>query len=180
MADCQLVGLRVTLIFTAGGPPSALAAKAATSTIPIVFSAAGDPVGNGLVASLARPGGNVTGMSTLTKGLATKSIELMKELIPMATSVAFLVNPNRPDARSVSTEIQAAANAANIQVPVLDASTDKDLEAAFVELSKQRGTPVVVYGAPFFDSRREKIVALSALHKLPAAYAWREYFWPVD
>ena len=171
----ELVGLPVTLLFTAGGPPSAVAAKAATSTIPIVFSAAGDPVGNGLVASLARPGGNVTGMSTLTKGLATKSIELMKELVPTATSIAFLLNPNRPDAVSVSREIQVAANAVRIQVPVLNASTDQDLESAFAELSKRQGTPVVVYGDPFFDSRREKIVALSTLHKLPAAYAWREY-----
>ena len=171
----ELVGLPVTLLFAAGGPPSALAAKAATSTIPIVFSAAGDPLGNGLVTSLARPGGNVTGMSTLTKGLAIKNVELMKEMVPTATSIAFLVNPNRQDAAKVSQDIQAAGNAASIQVSVLNASTDQQLETAFAQLAKWQGTPVVVYAEPFFDGRREKIVALAARYRIPASYGWREY-----
>jgi putative ABC transport system substrate-binding protein len=171
----ELVDLPVTLLLTAGGPPSALAAKAATSTIPIVFSGASDPVRNGLVTSLARPRGNVTGMSTLTPGLAAKSVELMKELVPTASVVACLINPSRLDAGYLSQEVQAAANVVGIQLPVLNASTEQELDAAFAELAKLRANALVVHGDPFFDSRREKIVALSAQHAIPATYAWREY-----
>ena len=166
----ELVGLRVTLLFTAGGPPSALAAKAATSTIPIVFAGATDPVRHGLVTSLARPGGNVTGMSTLTSGLAPKSVELMKELMPTATVVACLMNRSRPDAVYLSQDAEAAARAVGIQVPVVNASTDQGLDAALAGLAKLRANALVVFGDPFFDSRREKIVALAARHAIPATY----------
>jgi putative ABC transport system substrate-binding protein len=171
----ELVGLRVTLLFTAGGPPPALAAKAATSTIPIVFSAASDPVRNGLVTSLARPGGNVTGMSTLTPELAAKSVELMKELMPTASVVAYLMNPTLTDAAHLSRETQAAASGVGVQVHVLNATTEQDLDGAFADLARLQANALVVHSDPFFDSRREKIVALSARHAIPAAYAWREY-----
>src|SRR5262245_34288067 len=147
----ELVRLRVTLLFTAGGPPPALAAKAATSTIPIVFSAANDPVRNGLVTSLARPGGNVTGMSTLTTGLAGKSVELMKELIPVASVVATLINPSSPNAGYLSQEAQAVGSTLRIQTPVLNATNEQELDAAFAEVTKLRANALVVYGDPFFD-----------------------------
>jgi putative ABC transport system substrate-binding protein len=111
----ELVNLNVALLFAAGGPPAALAAKATTPTIPIVFSAANDPVQSGLVASLARPGGNVTGMATLTTGLASKSGELMKELIPKAAVIAYLLNPSSPNAAFVSQEARSIATALKIQ-----------------------------------------------------------------
>ncbi len=118
----ELVGLRVALLFAAGGPPSALAAKAATSTIPIVFSAASDPVRLGLVASLNRPGGNITGMSTLTTPLGAKSVALLKELLPKASVIAHLVNPSNPSGELESKETRAAADALGIQLRVVAAS----------------------------------------------------------
>ena len=169
----ELVDLRVTLLFAAGG--TALAAKAATSTIPIVFSAVNDPVRNGLVTSLAQPGGNVTGMSVLTAGLAAKSVELLKELVPKATVIAILMNPISPNAAFLSQEAHAAASAVGIQVPVLNASTEQELEAAFADLARLRANALVVFGDPFFDSRRAKIVELSARHTIPVSYPWREY-----
>jgi ABC-type uncharacterized transport system substrate-binding protein len=171
----ELVDLRVALLFAAGGPPAALSAKAATSTIPIVFSAANDPVQSGLVASLARPGGNITGMATLTTGLASKSGELMKELIPKAAVIAYLLNPSSPNAGFVSQEARSIATALKIQAPVLNASTEQEIEAAFDRLGTLHADALIVYGDPFFDSRREKIVGLAAQRAIPASYAWREY-----
>ena len=170
----ELVALRVAVLFAAGGPPAALAAKAATSTIPIVFSAS-DAVRHGLVTSLARPGGNVTGMSNLTIGLAAKSVELIKEMVPTAAIVAYLVNPASPSAVPAGQEAQAAGSKLGIQVHLLNASTLDGLEAAFTELTKLRVGGLVVYGDPFFDSQRDRIVALSARHAVAASYAWREY-----
>jgi putative ABC transport system substrate-binding protein len=146
----------------------------ATSAIPIVFSAANDPVRNGLVTSLAQPGGNVTGMSTLTTGLAAKSVQLLKELMPSARVIACLMNPSSPSAAFVAQEAQAAASAMQIQVPVLYATTEQDLDAAFAGLGNLGADALVVYGDPYFDSRRERIVALSARYAIPASYAWRE------
>jgi putative tryptophan/tyrosine transport system substrate-binding protein len=171
----DLIGLRVAVLFAAGGPPSALAAQAATSTVPIVFSAASDPVRLGLVSSLARPGGNVTGMSTLTTGLGAKSVELMKELLPTATAIAYLINPSNPSAVVASHEALAMGSALGIQVHVLDAASEHDLEAAYAALVELRAGGLIVYGDPFFDSQRDRIVALSARHAVPATYAWREY-----
>jgi ABC-type uncharacterized transport system substrate-binding protein len=170
----ELTGLRVALLFAAGGPPSALAAKAATSTIPIVFSAASDPVRLGLVASLNRPGGNITGMSTLTISLGAKGVELLKELIPKAAVIAYLVNPSNPSGELEIKEAQAAAKALGIQLRVLKASTEAELDAAFAALIKLRADGLVIAGEPFFDSQRERIVGLAARHAVPASYAWRE------
>jgi putative ABC transport system substrate-binding protein len=171
----DLVGLRVAVLLAAGGPPSALAAKAATPTIPIVFSAVNDPVQLGLVASLNRPGGNVTGMATFTSGLGAKNVELLKELVPAAAMIAYLVNPSNPSAEIYAKEAVTAASALGIEVPVLNASTEHDLDEAFASLVKLGAGGLTVTGEPFFDSQRDRIVALSARYAVAAIYTFREY-----
>jgi putative ABC transport system substrate-binding protein len=170
----ELISLRVAAILAAGGPPSALAAKAATSTIPIVFSAASDPVGLGLVASLNRPGGNLTGMSTLTTPLVAKGVELLKELLPAATVMAYLANPSNPSGGGESKAALAAAQNLGVALHVLNASTENELVTAFKMLTTLHANGLVVAGEPFFDSRRQKIVELAATHAVPTGYAWRE------
>jgi putative ABC transport system substrate-binding protein len=170
----QLVELKVAAILAAGGPPSALAAKKATSTIPVVFSAADDPVGLGLVASLSRPGGNVTGMSLFNATLVAKRLALLHELVPAAGVVAYLTNPANP---SVKLEIKAAQEAAGkfgLDLQVVDASTDQEIGAAFAHLVERHIGAVIVAGEPFFDSRRGAIVELAAKDAIPASYSWRE------
>ena len=132
----ELVNLRVAVLFAAGGPPSALAAKEATSTIPVVFSAVSDPVRLGLVPSLNRPGGNVTGMSLQNSELVAKSAQLLKEAVPAAAVIAFLVNPSGPSAEIYAKEAPATARALGIQVPVLNASTEHDLDEVFASLGE--------------------------------------------
>jgi putative ABC transport system substrate-binding protein len=171
----DLVSQRVTLLFTAGGPPSALAAKTATTSIPIVFSAANDPVRQGLVTSLARPGGNITGMSTLTTGLVLKRLELIKGILPKAAMVVLLVNQASPAVYQIADETQAAAKQLRINVPVLSASSEQELDQVFEGLPKLHADALVVYGDPYFDSRRDKIVTLCMQQRLPACYPWREY-----
>jgi putative ABC transport system substrate-binding protein len=171
----DLIGMRVALLFAAGGPPSALAAKAATSTIPVVFSAANDPVGLGLVASLSQPGGNVTGMSLFNGALGAKRLEILTELVPTATTIVYLANPTSPSAKAEVEEVRAAASARGIQLSVLSASTEQELDAAFASLAKLRASGLVVSGEPFFDSQRARLVALSAQHAVPASYGFREY-----
>jgi putative tryptophan/tyrosine transport system substrate-binding protein len=170
----ELISLRVAAILAAGGPPSALAAKAATSSIPIVFSAASDPVGLGLVASLNRPGGNLTGMSTLTTPLVAKGVELLKELLPAASVMAYLANPSNPSGGGESKAALAAAQNLGIALHVLNASTENELVTAFKMLTTLHTNGLVVAGEPFFDSRRQKIVELAATHAVPTSYAWRE------
>jgi putative tryptophan/tyrosine transport system substrate-binding protein len=171
----DLVDLRVALLFAAGGSPSALAAKAATSKIPIVFSASNDPVGLGLISSLSRPGGNITGMSAFNWELGPKRLELLKELVPRATIIAYLVNPMNPIAETELKAALAAASALGIQLHVLNASTEQDLDAAFAAVGTRRADGLVVAGEPFFDSQRDRLVALSSRHAVAACYAWREY-----
>jgi putative tryptophan/tyrosine transport system substrate-binding protein len=171
----DLIDVRVAVLFAAGGPPSALAAKAATPTIPIVFSAVNDPVQLGLVASLNRPGGNVTGMSLFASELWAKVVELLKELVPAATVIAYLVNPSNPSAEMYSKAGVAAARALGIQVHVLNASTEHDLEETFASLVKLGAGGLVVPNEPFFDSQRDRIVALSARYAVAAVYSIREY-----
>ena len=170
----ELIDLRVTVLFAAGGPPSALAAKVATSTIPIVFSAATDPVGLGLVASLNKPGANVTGMSTLTAPLGAKGIELLKELVPKATAMAYLHNPSNPGSKLQLDEAHIAADAVKVKLHVLNASTEVGLDEAFSALPQLHVDGLIVAGEPFFDSQREMIVRLTARSGVPASYAWRE------
>jgi putative ABC transport system substrate-binding protein len=170
----ELVHLKVAAILAAGGPPSALAAKEATSTIPVVFSAAGDPVGLGLVASLSRPGGNVTGMSLFNATLVAKRLALLHELIPSAGTVAYLTNPANPSGKLEMTAVQEAAKTLGLDLQAMDASTDQEIEAAFARLTEQRIGAVIVAGEPFFDSRRSAIVELAAKNAIPASYSWRE------
>jgi putative ABC transport system substrate-binding protein len=170
----EIADLKVAVIFAAGGPPSALAAKAATATIPIVFSAASDPVGIGLVASLSRPGGNITGMSTLTTPLGSKGIDLLKELVPAARSLAYLVNPTNPSGEGEIKQALAAAGALGIELRVLKASTVDELDVAFAAFISQNADGLAVAGEPFFDTQRERIVALAARHGVVTSYAWRE------
>jgi putative ABC transport system substrate-binding protein len=171
----ELVGLPVAVLYSAGGPPAALAAKAATSIIPIVFSAANDPVVLGLVASLNRPGGNITGMSLFAADLWAKNVELLKELVPAAKVMAYLVNPSSP---SVATYMKGAAEAASalgIDIHLLKASTEREINEAFASLARLRAAGLVVPNEPYLDSQRERITALAARYAIPALYNLREY-----
>jgi ABC-type uncharacterized transport system substrate-binding protein len=171
----DLVALRVAVLLAAGGPPSAHAAKAATSTIPIVFSAASDPVRLGLVPSLSRPGGNITGMGTFNATLLTKRLEILNELVPSAAPMAYLVNPTNQSADLEVREVSAAAKVLGIELQLLNASTEHELDEAFATAARLRARGLVVAGEPFFDSRRERIVALAARHAVAASYGFREY-----
>ncbi|HXT04187.1 MAG TPA: ABC transporter substrate-binding protein [Casimicrobiaceae bacterium] len=170
----ELVGLRVALLFTAGGPVSVLAAKAATSTIPIVFSGAADPVRLGLVSDLNRPGGNVTGMSLFTLTLVPKSVEMLHELLPTATVAAYLANPSSPSTKVETQEAQATASTLGIQLHVLNARTEGELDKAFASLGNLGARGLVVPADAFFDSHRDRLVALSARYAVPAIYPWRD------
>jgi putative tryptophan/tyrosine transport system substrate-binding protein len=171
----ELVNLRVNVLFAAGGPPSAFAAKEATATIPIVFSAVNHPVDLGLVASLSRPGGNLTGMSMFTAEIAAKNVELLKKMVPTATIVAYLINPTNPAAKIYSDSVVAAASALGMTVRLVNASTEQELDDAFASSKKFDAGGLVVVGEPFFDSRRDTIVALAERYALPAVYTFREY-----
>jgi len=170
----ELVGLPVAAILAAGGPPSALAAKRATSKIPIVFSAADDPVGLGLVESLSRPGGNITGMSVFNSALVAKRLELLHELVPSAKTIAYLTNPSNPSARLEVRVALEAAKVLGVDLQVLSASTDEEIEAAFKRLLESNAGAVVVAGEPFLDSRRAAVVEHAARRGIPASYSFRE------
>jgi putative ABC transport system substrate-binding protein len=170
----DLVGRKVD-VFLAGGDPVAHAAKSATSTIPIVFIAGGDPVGQGLVASLARPGGNLTGVSFLTVELTSKRFELLSELVPQAKVVALLVNPNIPENERMMSAVQEAARAKGVELHILNASTESEIDAAFAALVQRQAGALLVSSAPFFAYRREQIVALAARYAVPAIYEFRIY-----
>jgi putative tryptophan/tyrosine transport system substrate-binding protein len=169
----ELVALRVAVLFSAGGPPAALAAKAATSTIPIVFSAVNDPVALGLVTSLNRPGGNITGMS-LFNDLWIKNVELLKEMVPTASVMAYLINPSSPSVEIYLKGVAGAANALGIQIHVLKASTEHEIDEAFASLASLRVGGVIVPNEPYLDSQRERITALAARYGVPALYNLRE------
>jgi putative ABC transport system substrate-binding protein len=170
----DLVGRKVDLII-ASSPPSALAAKTATLTIPIVFRSGADPVGDGLVASLARPGGNLTGISNLADELTAKRLELLSELVPQARLIALLVNPNNGTAERVIRDMQEAARTKELQLHILKASTESEIDAAFATLVQQHASALVVGGDPFLTGRREQLVALASRHAVPSIYAWREF-----
>jgi putative tryptophan/tyrosine transport system substrate-binding protein len=171
----NLVDLRVSVIFAAGGQPSALAAKAAASAIPVVFSAVNDPVEIGLVASLARPGGNVTGMSVVGGGIHQKSMQLLNEVAPKARVIGYLVNPSNPTVAAYEKDALTAARALGLDVRLLKSSTERGLDEAFVALARFGAGGLVVPSEPFFDSQRDRIVTLSAQYAMPAIYTWREY-----
>ena len=171
----DLAGRKVDVIVTQGGPPSALAAKSATSTIPIVFHTGADPIADGLVASLARPGGNLTGFSLLTVDLMPKRLELLLELVPQATVIALLVNPKGLYAERIVPVVQEAARAKGVQLPILQAGSESQIDAAFASLVELRAGGLLAGGDPFFSSRREQLVALASRHAVPAIYDWRGY-----
>jgi len=171
----ELVGRNVTLIVATGGEPSAFAAKAATQTIPIVFTAGGDPVKLGLVTSLNRPGGNATGVSFFFTLLGPKRLELLRELVPKAAVFAILVNPNNPTVTNDAQAVQAAAHSAGLQLIIVDAATERGLEAAFASLIERRVEGLIIGDDPFLISQRNQVVALAARHALPTAYFSREF-----
>jgi putative tryptophan/tyrosine transport system substrate-binding protein len=171
----DLVARKVAVIATNGDPRAALAAKNATSTIPIVFSAISDPVSFGLVASLARPGGNLTGVSPMNTELMPKRLELLSELVPQAGVIALLVNPSNSSAERRIRDVQEAARTKGVQLPVLKASTESEIDAAFASLTQLQVGALVVDPDPFFVSRRDQFVALASRHAVPAIYAWHEF-----
>jgi putative tryptophan/tyrosine transport system substrate-binding protein len=170
----DLVRRQVAAIVTGGTPP-ALAAKAASSTIPIVINVGVDPVQLGLVASLNRPGGNVTGLTVLTVELAAKKLEVLHELLRTSASVALLVNPNTPVTEPETKGARDAARSLGLQLHVLDASTEGEIDAAFEKLIELRAGGLVVSVDPFLLSQRAQIVALAARHAVPAIYGAREF-----
>jgi len=170
----ELVARRVNVIVTGGGTPPALAAMAATSTIPVVFSVGLDPVAAGLVASFNRPGGNLTGYTVITSDLAAKRLELLREVVPRAAVVGFLANPSNPYTEGETNEARDAARSLGIQLHTVTAVTDSDFAPAFATLVGQRVDALLMSADTFFFSRDEQIVALAARHRLPTIYAYRE------
>jgi putative tryptophan/tyrosine transport system substrate-binding protein len=171
----DLVRKQVAVIVATGGSRPVLAAKAATTTIPIVFTVGGDPVKLGIVASLNRPGGNVTGVNVFTAVMDTKRFGLLRELVPTAALIAVLTNPTNPNAESQLEDVQEAARAVSQQIHILHASTERDLESAFATAVQLRAGALLVGADPFFNDRREYIVALAARHAMPAIYEQREF-----
>jgi putative ABC transport system substrate-binding protein len=170
----DLVRRQVSVI-VGGGIPAAASAKAATTTIPIVFTAGVDPVGVGLVTSLSRPGGNLTGMTTLNVELGPKRLELLHELVPMATVMALLVNPAGPNAETETRDAQAAARSLRRQLHVLHASTERDFDTVFAALVQLRAGGLVIGGDPLLSTRFEQLAALALRHAVPAIQEYREF-----
>src|SRR5262245_37684183 len=172
----ELVRRHVAVIITGGGPTAALAAKAATTTIPIVFAVGEAPVRLDLVASLNRPGGNLTGINFFNAELTAKRLELLREVVPGADRVAVLVNPTiATNTESAVRDAGAAARAVGLQIQVLNASTDREIEAAFAAFVRERPDALLVSGDAFFASRRVQFALLAARHTLPASYASRQF-----
>ena len=171
----ELVDRRVNVIVATGG--ANYIAKAATATIPIVGLSGGDPVRSGLVTSFNRPGGNVTVVGLLAYALGPKRLEVLRELLPKAKVVAVLVNPRDPDpeAKLDAQGVEAAAHAVDQQINMLEGSSDHDIDTAFATLVQQGNDALLVMANPFFNSRREQLVALAARHKVPAIFEWREF-----
>jgi putative ABC transport system substrate-binding protein len=172
----DLVRRQVSVLAVLGSTPAALAAKAASTTVPIVFTIAGDPVQVGLVASLNRPGGNLTGVVTLNVEIAPKRLELLHELFPTATSFALLVNPANPAlAEPVSEHVQAAARMLGVKLHVLHVSSEPELDAALGTAARLQVAGLMIAPDAFFNSRIEQLAALTSRHALPAVYQWREF-----
>jgi putative tryptophan/tyrosine transport system substrate-binding protein len=171
----DLVSRKVNVIAATGGGASVLAAMAATKTIPVVFTTAGDPVQEGYVTSLNRPGGNVTGVSWFHGLLAGKALGLLHELVPNAAVVALLVNPKLPESARTRSDAQEAARALGRQLLILDASTASEIDAAFATMRERRAGALLIGADPFFSSRLQQIVALAARDAIPAMYVNREF-----
>jgi putative tryptophan/tyrosine transport system substrate-binding protein len=171
----DLVRHRVAVIYSAGGNAAARAAKAATANIPIVFTTGGDPVRSGLVASLSRPGGNLTGFTQFATDLEEKRLQLLHEAAPNTAVVAVLVNPAHPDAETQLSDVQAAAQTIGRPILVLSASNEPGIDAAFATLLERKAGALLVAADPFLFGRRNQLVALTARHGVPAIYQWREF-----
>jgi putative tryptophan/tyrosine transport system substrate-binding protein len=171
----ELVRREIAVIVSIGGITSAVAAKSATATIPIVFEIGGDPIKLGLVASLNQPGNNITGVSILVGTLAAKQFEVLHETVPKTALIGFLVNPTIADAETQTKNALAAAESVGQKLLVVQAHTDSELEAAFVTLVQQHAGALVVGADPFFITRRDKLVELAARHKLPTIYFFRQF-----
>ena len=171
----ELVKRNVAVLVAAGGEPSLLAAKAATTTIPIVFATGGDPVKAGLVASYNRPGGNITGINILTDTLEGKRLGLMHQLIPKATTIGFLWNPRYAAAPRILRDVQDAAKDIGVNVRVLSASSEQEIEAAFDAIAQDKIPGLVIGVDPFFDTVRDKNIALAARQRLPTLFQFREH-----
>jgi ABC-type uncharacterized transport system substrate-binding protein len=170
----DLVGRRVDVI-AAAGTSGIKAAKRATSTIPIVFYGGGDLIAAGLVTSLARPGGNLTGISLMSTELNTKRFELLSDLVPRAKVIALLVNPNNTTTERTIRDVQGEARARGVQLHILKAGTEGEIDAAFATVAEIHAAGLVAGSDPFFNSRREQLVALAAHHAVPAIWEWRDF-----
>src|SRR3974390_1278607 len=171
----DLVTRRVALIAAAGGSPAALAAKSATTTIPIVFQIGVDPVKAGLVSSLNQPGGNITGFANLALEVGPKRLELLHRLVPNATNIAVLVNPARSNVEAEIKDMQSAANKLGLQLNVLYASTERDFDKVFATSVQLRAGGVVISGDPFFNTRSEELAAMAIHYMVPAIYQFHEF-----
>jgi putative ABC transport system substrate-binding protein len=171
----ELVSHQVAVIAATGGEPSALAAKAATATIPIVFTLGGDPVEAGLVASLNRPGGNLTGMTIMALQMGPKRLELLRQLLPNATAMTMLINPAFPTTSAEARELQDAARSLGLQINVQNASTESQIDTAFTTIVQQRASALIVAGDPFLLGQRDQLVRLAASHAIPTMYFLREF-----
>ena len=169
-----MISRHVAIIVATGGSRSGLAAKAATSTIPIVFGTGGDPVEQGLVPSLGRPGGNATGVSIFTSDLMTKRLELLHELVPTATEIALVVNPNSEAAELEMRKAQQQVRSYGQRIRVLRASTEQEIDAAFATFAQLRPGGLIIAPNPVLNARREQFVALAARYSVPAIYEGRE------
>ena len=171
----DLVRKAVNVLVSTGGESAALAAKAATSTIPLAFIIGGDPVKLGLAATYRRPGGNATGISIFTAILEPKRLELLRELVPHASVIGALLDPNFPPYEGQLRDVREAARALDLQVQELRASTDAEIDLAFETVARERIAAVTVVAGPFFDTRRDKLVTLAARHAVPMMYHFREF-----
>jgi len=171
----ELVSRKVAVIVASGGNAPALSAQASTSEIPIVFTGGGDPVKLGLVKSLSRPGANLTGVANIATALTAKRLQILRELLPRSHEVAFLVNPDAPEAKALITEAETAAQAKDTKINVLLARNENEIEAAFATMKKQHVSAVIIGATQPYNTRREQIVALAERHSIPASYAFREF-----
>jgi putative ABC transport system substrate-binding protein len=171
----DLVRRGIAVLVTTGGEPAALAGKGSTQTIPIVFLIGGDPVKLGLVASMNRPGGNVTGLTLLSTEIERKRLALLQELLPKASLIAVLINPDFPATENRRRDVLEAASRMGLKTIVVSASSESQLEPAFTTAVEQRADALMVFADPFFNSRRDQLAALAARHKIPAIYEVRDY-----
>ena len=171
----DLVARRVTLIASVGGEPAVFAAKATTTTIPIVMVVGGDPVKEGFVASLSRPGGNITGATVFAYEMESKRLGLLHEAVPAAKTIAVLFNPANPTVASQVHDVQEAAPSLGVELVILNASDESEFERVFATMAQQQADALLVGANPYFFSRRARLVALAAQHRLPAIYEWREF-----